>query len=99
MSQKLVNLKRPKDGSPGSDRAMPAEPEEPKYPYGTQLRLETAELTKLGIGALPTVGKRFRIQALGYVDTVHESQSMENEGERCVTIQLTDVALEAAPST
>lgn len=93
----LKSMKRPAAGQPGSDMAMPASPEGkgPAYGYGLMLRLENFELDKLKM-KLPKVGQQVTIAATGYVDNVHESQSMENKGDRSVGIQITDLAVEIA---
>lgn len=104
-AMKMLSMQRPKDGEPGSERAMPAMAAEhqPRYGYGLVIRLEDFELDKLKIRTLPKAGEKVRIEAEGYVDTVHESQAMHNQGERSVAIQLTDLAVhrgaEAAESS
>lgn len=91
---KLTSMKRPQDGEAGSERAMPAasEPKQPRYGYGLVIRLENFELDKLKM-RLPEAGQEVRLEAEGYIDTVHESQSLENQGERAVSIQITDLAV------
>lgn len=91
----LMSMLRPKKGAAGSEMAMPAgtEAEGPRYSYGLVIRLEDHELEKLKLRGLPEVGTKVRIEAAGVVETVHESQSMHNQGERNVSIQITDLAL------
>lgn len=95
MAQSLTSMKRPKAGAAGSDRGMPAasSPKPPEYGWGLVLRLENFELDKLKMRKLPAVGQKYRIEADGYIDTVHESQSIANKGDRTVSIQITDLAL------
>lgn len=91
----LISMKRPKAGAAGSDRGMPAaaSPKGPEYGWGLVLRLENFELDKLKMKKLPVVGQKFHIDAQGYVESVHESQSLQNKGDRSIGIQITDLAL------
>lgn len=92
-TMQMMSMKRPKDGHPGSEMAMPAKGEEgPHYGYGLMLRLENFELEKLKLKKLE-VGQKLEIHAMGVVDNVHESQSMHNKGDRSVGIQITDLAV------
>ena len=96
MATTLHSMKRPRDGHPGSEMAMPSHQSEgPEYGWGLMLRLENFELDKLKM-KLPKVGQKFSITAEGYVESVHESQSMQNKGDRSVGIQITDLAVAAA---
>ncbi len=84
----LVSMKRPRRQA----MAMPMESEDEDSNWGLQIRLENAELDALKL-ALPQPGKEFKITAIGKVTQVVESKSKGNEGDRCVTIQITAMNL------
>jgi hypothetical protein len=86
----MVSMKRPVKMA----TAEYIEPTTRAYGYGLCLRLERWELEKLGIKRLPEVGAVFEIEAKGVVESVHESKSMGNEGDRCLTLQITDLMIE-----
>lgn len=101
MATKLTSMARPKDGHPGSNMALACchEDSGPKYGYGLILRLENFELDALKMRRMPAVGSQVKIEAVGVVEGVHESQSRHNEGDRSVNIQITDLAISAGSST
>lgn len=71
----------------------PAEPGDgPKYPYGTELRLDDETLLKLGVSELPVVGTKFTLMA---ICEVTDSVSRENkEGrEQSLSLQITEMEL------
>lgn len=97
-NEKLVSLKRAKNDGRGDQTApAPAEAIAPDYPWGTTLNLETAELDKLGIKEMPEVGKEFMVMARARVTRVSETadeRSPKADAERCINLQITDMALE-----
>lgn len=65
----------------------------PDYPYGTRIRLEKAEIEKLGLTDLPAVGEEMTVTAKVCVTMVEENYSKTNE--RCtVELQITEMGLE-----
>jgi hypothetical protein len=74
------------------------EPDEPAYPEGLKIELETDELDKLGVASMPALGTRVRIEAEGVV--VCTSTEMTQGGtERCMSIQITDMNLSVGGSS
>jgi hypothetical protein len=90
--EKLVSLKLPKKAR--TSDSEPIKYAAPEYSYGTSLRLENHELKVLGIKALPRVGDKFSLDANVVVTSVHESSSVNNKGDRSITLQITDMAIE-----
>lgn len=81
-------MKRPRM----SGARIEAQPDGDEYGYGLNIRLENHELDALKL-AMPQPGKEFKITAVGVVTNVVESKSKGNEGDRCVTIQITALKL------
>lgn len=88
-SKDLTAMKRPKTASRPMALSV-GEAEE--YGYGLCLRLENWDLDQLKL-SMPQPGKEFKITAIGVVTNVSESKSKDNLGDRCVSIQITDLAL------
>ncbi|THF64321.1 capsid staple protein [Pseudothauera rhizosphaerae] len=64
-----------------------------EYPYGLCLNLDDAALRKLGID-LPEVGKQFEIAARAVVTSVSSHERKDDQPERYVSLQITDLALQ-----
>lgn len=103
----MVNLKRtpePEEAKGGTMLTPAAQPkgyEEPAYPWGLKIRLEDEELDKLGM-QLPTVGATMTITCQVQVVSVRQEQELEkgdDNMERCVELQITDMDLGAPAST
>lgn len=62
-----------------SEQKEEVAPQQPEYPYGTVLYLDTEALKKLGIKDLPNVGDEYHIRAVGCVTRVSSSASESNE--------------------
>lgn len=95
MATTMVSMERPKNPEKDSEEArmVGAIPtDQPKYSYGLVLRLENFELDKLKM-KLPKVGSKVTVEAMGVIESVHESQSAHNRGERSVSIQITDLSV------
>jgi Major coat protein-like len=88
----MVSMKRPKKKSKAEEVTPTSDYEEPQYGYGLMLRLENFELDKLSM-ELPKIGKKVTVQAEGFVESVHESESMHNKGDRSVGIQITELGV------
>lgn len=69
-------------------------PKGPEYPYGLQLTLNEETLSKLGIEELPRVGDELRVEAVAKVTSVSMRSDKSDEDERCVNLQITELARE-----
>lgn len=67
--------------SPGGDAA--------KFPWGLCIRLEQAELDKLGMRQLPGVDQEVHIVAVGVVTGVNSNQRTGDKPQTSVAIQIT----------
>ncbi|MDB4871970.1 MAG: BcepC6B [Gemmatimonadales bacterium] len=68
--------------------------DEPKYPWGLQVRLENEQLEKLGVDKLPAVGTTVVLTARCEVCETGEYQAQKGEQERRnVTLQITELGL------
>ncbi len=88
----LTSLKRPRSRRSAEMATMSGPSDADDYGYGLCLRLENFDLDALKL-AMPQPGKEFKITAVGVVTNVCESKSKDNEGDRSVTIQITDLSL------
>ena len=91
-NMKMANMKMAK----ADTKDMPCvagSSDAPSYPYGLCLRLDNASLAKLGIGALPKVGAKMRISAMGVITSVSQHES-KNRDDRNVEIQIQELAVE-----
>lgn len=70
----------------------------PKYPWGLELRLEDEQLKKLGITALPAVGAALQLTARVEVTSISQNDSQSGGERRCLSLQVTDMALGADTS-
>jgi len=76
--------------APGEDAT-----EGPKYPYGLELSLDDGSMEKLGITALPDVGYVMKLTAMVTVTNVGSSQSQGGDAEMRMSLQITDMQLDA----
>lgn len=84
----MVNMKQ----SRKSDTPI-AESDEPEYPYGLRISLDSDALAKLGLTELPKVGTAMTLQAR--VEVVAVSQyEQKDETNRSVELQVTDMELD-----
>lgn len=65
----------------------------PEYSYGLVLRLEKADLEKLGIKRLPEVGADYELTAVCKVTRVHEAHGEGEEADRAVQLQICKMKL------
>jgi hypothetical protein len=72
--------------------------EAPKYPWGLELRLEDDQLAKLGITVLPAVGAAMQMTARVEVTALSARDSQQGGSSKCLTLQVTDMALAADTS-
>lgn len=87
---KLMNMKQEPNSKPMDCCAMP---DKPAYPYGLKIRLEEADLKKLGIKELPEVGQTVKIEAVAEICDVSYNESNLYGENRCIVVQITDLGL------
>lgn len=63
-----------------------------EYPYGLCIRLDTESIEKLGL-KIPAIGDAFMVYALASVKYVSVSESVDAGSNKCLELQLTDLAL------
>ena len=69
-----------------------------EYPYGLRLNLDHETMKKLGMMSMPEMGKAMILHARVEVTDMHESASQgDKEPYRSMTLQITDMELEAEP--
>ena len=71
----------------------------PRYPYGLCIRIDDDGIDALGLMSLPTVGQTVMIMARATVKLVEQRQMLDGETERCLEIQITDMALSPESSS
>tara|TARA_R100001143_G_C3360997_1_gene135673 strand:- start:6661 stop:6987 length:327 start_codon:yes stop_codon:yes gene_type:complete len=62
--------------------------DQPKYPWGLEIRLNNESLKKLGIKELPAVGTKMKVTAMGVVESARESKRRKGRSDRSVEIQI-----------
>lgn len=67
--------------------------DKPEYSYGTQISIDDDKIDALGFHALPQVGETMMIQARVTVIGVSQNQYEGGDNERCVRLQITDMAI------
>jgi hypothetical protein len=92
---KLTDMKlKPRKEEDYSKPASTIVADEPKYPWGLQVRLENEQLEKLGVDKLPAVGTTVVLTARCEVCETGEYQAQKGEHERRnVTLQITELAI------
>jgi len=75
----------------------PAEPSQPKYPYGTSLYLDDGTLEALGMKEMPPTGTVFKLLGVAKVVGTSEREFETAKGvekRRTLDIQITDMGLD-----
>lgn len=67
----------------------------PAYPYGLSITLNDETITKLGLAALPAAGQKMMLHARVEVTSVSQYEQKDNDKERSIGLQITDMAVEA----
>lgn len=94
MATKLVNLARtPEEIAEQQTACTPIAGNVPEYPYGTCITLNGDALDKLGLTRLPPVGSTVGITAVAKVSRVSETEMADGSAERCLELQITDMAI------
>lgn len=96
---KLTSMKRTKrNKAENSSLVEPVAYEEDDYPYGLEIRLEKAELNKLGIDINDfSIGGMVDIVGRAEITHLRES-SNENNAQSSAAFQITDMAIKALPN-
>lgn len=92
----LVSMKRTaKEKKEEKTLLATSEPEE--FPFGLSIHIEDDELNKLGFSESPEVGAEMLLTAKVKVTSMSESKHMmDNEENRSISLQITDMGLESA---
>lgn len=88
---KIVDMARSSDDYAA---VMPGEPN--PYPCGLRLTLDITELKKLGIDELPELGSQIAFYVCGEV--CRTSESNEYGDDKCMSVQIQQMALEEPPA-
>ncbi len=92
---KLVDIAyTPKERKEEAAEMTPGKYKGPEYPYGLSITLNEETLAKLGIEELPRVGDEMRVEAMAKVTSVSMRSDKSDEDERCVGLQITELACE-----
>jgi hypothetical protein len=91
---KLVSMKLPKRSKKEmAELTSPMESDQPKYPYGLQLRFDNDSLKKLPVLRGLKVGTKVMIEAEAEVSEYSERESQSGENYSC-ELQVTDISIE-----
>lgn len=63
-----------------------------KYPYGLQISLEEDQLKALGVSEMPKAGSELTLTVKVKVTGCREDEKADGEIERCLSMQITDMA-------
>lgn len=65
----------------------------PEYGWGTRIELNDEQIANLGMPALPKVGEFMMIQARVKVMSVSQYDRADQDSERSISLQITDMAV------
>lgn len=88
---KLVNMKISKKEAKKMTECCAVDA--PEYPYGLRIELGNDALEKLGITALPGVGKKIMVEAVCEVCSVSQYENKDKTSNRSVSLQITDMSV------
>ena len=73
--------------------------EEPRYPWGLEIRLESDELEKLGLSpdTLPKIGQMIPLAAIARVTAIRLERMQGEDSEACLTLQIEQLELNTGP--
>lgn len=91
MAQKMTDMKFTKADK--KERMAGMEVGGNDYPWGLTITLDAQALKKMGIEELPDAGDECQMQAIGKVTRVSQSANANDENDRSVEIQITNLAL------
>jgi len=97
--KQLISMKRTKRSKAESDKmSEPVAIEEDDYPYGLEIRLEKAELTKLGLDIDDfSIGGAVDITCQAEITQLSESAN-KNSSHTSASFQITAMAIKALPN-
>lgn len=90
----LVDLKLPKKTKKELNQGM--EIDQPKYPYGFQLRFDPEQIKKLPQLEKVKIGEKVTIQGIGEVIEVRKVERQKEDGQFSVEIQLKQIGVEGS---
>lgn len=90
----MVNMKLSRAEAKEKMEPVSVATDAPRYPYCLNLHLDNEVLEKLDL-ELPKVGARISLEAIATVESVSSSQRADGEKYRSVSLQITDLGLEA----
>lgn len=90
---KLTDMKMTKAEKKENSPMVASEYSGPDFPYGLKLCLDSSSLEKLGFDALPKVGAKMSVSAVGVVVEVGQHESKNHESRR-VEIQIQRLGIE-----
>lgn len=93
MDMKMVSMEN--DADEAKEMAKPEMADVPKYPYGLKISLNHDSIEKLGMPAMPAVGKKMMLHAMVEVCCVSEYDSKEGGKNSSMELQITSMGLEA----
>lgn len=73
--------------------------DQPRYPYGLEIRLDEESLAKLGMTAPPAVGSQMIITAKVTVASASQYQTQGNETEASSCWQITDMEVSGSQTS
>jgi len=90
---KFVDMKYTKAELKEETREMKVGYDPEPYPWGLGIRLESEELSKLGVTTLPQVGSEIHFAAVAKVTGVNQSAQQGQDERTCVALQITMLAI------
>jgi hypothetical protein len=90
----LVDLKLPKKTKKEMNKVM--EMEQPRYPYGFQLRFDAEQVAKLPQLEKVKIGEKVTIQGIGEVIEVRKVERQKQDGQFSVEIQLKQIGVQGS---
>jgi hypothetical protein len=96
MAERPVSLALSKKEAKEASTAMSVPGNASRYPWGTRVELDTRSLEKLGLKELPKVGSYVTVTAYCCVTSVSESQQVDGDENRSVSLQIEEMSLAGA---
>lgn len=99
MAERPVSLALSKKEAKEANGVMASPSDAPRYEWGTRIELSTRSLDKLSIKELPKVGSYVTVTAHCCVTSVSQSQQVDGDENRSVSLQIEEMSLESAKAT